>query len=283
MKIIGLCSCFLGLNFPILLCQPVDIMVIETRTFEILDDGTQTGNWFISDQKTFDDHNHLVLERYFDGRAKKLDSYTWFFYDQEGKMKSIENYDAESEPRYLKQIFYTSSGDTSKIIEYAGGQQGVTRTAEKSFSYSPEGRLVQTKRLSPDKNLLESAKYHYKKGSKAPARITITHSTVTPYIEKVSIIYNDSTGLPRLAVKQVNQKAAGKRYTVLVFYNIKGNPIEEKYMAGNNLLKRKHYEYAADVQLEKYMEEDGNGRLIALFTINTYWHKANLTGKSYFE
>ncbi len=90
-------------------------------------------------------------------------------------------------------------------------------------------------------------------------------------------------GLPQSAVMQVNDLQTKTSYSVMVSYNSRGNPVEELYMAAGKPYKKKVYKYAADVELEKYHEEDGKGKMTALFTVETYFNKANLNRKSYFE
>ncbi len=111
------------LNQPEPVCQPVDIMVKNIYCHEILDDGTQTENKYTCIQKTYDNNNHLVLERFYDNKVRKQVGYRWYFYNAGGRVKSIENYNMDQLPEKLIQIEYGDSGDTLKITEYAGSQR----------------------------------------------------------------------------------------------------------------------------------------------------------------
>ncbi len=264
-------------------CQPVDIMVKNVFYHEVLENGTQTGNKYISIQKTYDNSNRLVLERFYSDTAKRQVGYRWYFYDDRGRVKSIEDYSMDRRPVQLIQVLYNEKGDTLKIINHAGNRDGITKTSEKSFVYAPSGLLRQTRTLSPSGNVIETAKYTYKRGIKSPVKKTVTNHSAFPFREKATYACNDSTGLPMSAVRQVRDLKSGSRYTVSVSYNSRGNATEELYVEAGKPFRKKCFEYAAGLELEKYYEEDGSGKLTLLTTIETYWHKANLNMKSYFE
>ena len=264
-------------------CQPVNIMVKNINKNEILDDGSQSGNWFTYIQQTYDDKNRLVLERFYDGKAKIQDSYTWYYYNDEGRLKSVENYGIDKNPRMLKQIKYNGSGDTLKIIVFSGIQGSFKKVSEKTFAYSTSGQLIQSKTLAPDNSLIETTKYSFRSGSKVPAKISIVNNSASPFKEKIAIEYNDSSKMPQSLVKQINQTAIRNKQKINISYNKKGKPLEERYQAGSQLIKRKVYEYSSGVELKKYFEEDGKGKLTELYTIETYFHKANLDVRSFFE
>jgi len=274
-------SCLVMLFKPV--CQPVDIMVKNVFCHEVLENGTQSGNKYISIQKTYDSSNHLVLERFYSDTAKQQVGYRWYFYNDRGRVKSIENYSMDSRPIELTQVLYNDRGDTLKIIQHAGKGNGITKTSEKSFIYAPSGLLAQTRTISPAGSVIETIKYTYKKGIISPAKMSVTNRLASPYREKVSYAFYDSTGLPKSAARQVRNLKTGSRYTVLVSYNSRGNATEELFVEAGKPFRKKCFEYASGLELEKYYEEDGSGKLIALTTIETYWHKANLNMKSYFE
>ncbi len=264
-------------------CQPVNIMVKNINKNEILDDGSQSGNWFTYIQQTYDDKNRLVLERFYDGKAKIQDSYTWYYYNNEGRLKSVENYAMDKNPRMLKQIEYNGSGDTLKISVFSGIQGSVKKVSEKTFVYSTSGQLIQSKTLAPDNSLIETTKYSFRSGSNVPAKISIVNHSASPYKEKIAIEYNDSSKMPQSLVKQINQTAIRNKQKINISYNKRGKPLEERYQAGSQFIKRKGYEYSSDVELKKYFEEDGKGKMTELYTIETYFHKANLDTRSFFE
>jgi len=178
---------------------------------------------------------------------------------------------------------YGDSGDTLKITEYAGSKDTVTKTSEKKYYYSSSGRLKQTKTVTASDKLIETVKFSYKSGLKSPDKITKSNKSASPFKEKVTFVYAGKTGLPQSAVRQINDLQSNTRYSVMVSYNNRGNPVEELYMAADKPYKKKVYKYAADIELEKYHEEDGKGKMTALYTVETYFNKANLNRKSYFE
>jgi hypothetical protein len=271
------------LNQPEPWCQPVDIMVKNIFSHEILDDGTQTGNKFTCIQKTFDNNNHLVLERFYDNKVRGQVGYRWYFYNAGGRVKSIENFNMDQLPEKLIQIVYDDSGDTLKITEYKGSNGNVIKNSEKKYYYLSSGHLRQTQTVNASDKLIETAKFSYKAGLKFPGKISISNKSASPFKEKVTYVYDNATGLPQSSVRQVNDLQSKTRYSVMVSYNSKGNPVEELYVATGKPYKKKVYKYAADIELEEYHEEDGGGRMTALFTVETYFHKANLDRKSYFE
>jgi len=271
------------LNQPEPVCQPVDIMVKNIYCHEILDNGKQTENKYVSVQKTFDDNNRLVLERFYDTIVQGQVGYRWYFYNDGGRVKSIENYNMDQMPEKLIQVLYGNSGDTLKITEYAGSKDTVSKISEKKYYYSSSGQLKQIKTVATSDKVIEKVKYSYKSGPKSPARMIVSNKSASPFKEKVTFVYADTTGLPQSAVRQVNDLKSKTRYSVMVSYNSRGNPVEELYVSGGKTYKRKVYKYAADIDLEEYHEEDGKGKRISLFTVETYFHKANLNRKSYFD
>jgi len=283
MRFILLVSLLTWIISPGLSGQPVDIMVKNTLKHEILEDGTPSGNKFTCNQKTYVSNNRLTLERHFNDKIRMQDGYTWYFYDAAGRLKSVENYDIEGKPSMLKQILYNESGDTLKVIEYAGSSDTVKKSSEKVYYYNAPGQIAQIKTFTPDNELIESIKNSFKKSFKQPVKTTILNRSANPWKATVKTSFNDTTGLPQHAVMQVNQTSAKSRYTVMITYNIKGNPVEEKYLAASKVFKCKKSEYAANIELVKFFEEDGSGKMTGLYTIDTYWHKANLNAKSYFE
>jgi hypothetical protein len=263
--------------------QPVDIMVKNTFSHEILQDGTPSGNKFVCNQKTFINNSRLILERLYNVKIPMQDGYVWYFYDSAGRLKSVENYDIDGKPKMLRQILYNESGDTLKIIEYTGSADTVLKTAAKTFYYNSSKLLTQTRTLTPDNKLIERARNSFNQHSRLPAKTSVVNNSTAPYKGNMKTWFNDTTGLPRYAEKQVRQTGTNTSYRIIITYNVKGNPVEEKYLASGKLFKIKKYEYAADIELVKSLEEDDNGRITALYTIETYWHKANLNPKSYFE
>jgi hypothetical protein len=264
-------------------CQPVNIMVKNIYCHEILDNGTETENKYPCIQKTYDNKNRLVLERFYDNKVRGQVGFRWFYYDTEGRVESIEHYNMDQLPEKLIQIVYGDSGDTLKITEYAGSKDTITKTSEKKYYYSSSGRLKQTKTITTADKLIETVKFSYKSGLKSPVKITKSNKSASPFKEKMTFVYADSTGLPQSAVRQVNDLQSKTRYSVMVSYNRKGNPVEELYTTAGKPYKKKVYKYAADIELEKYHEEDGEGKMTALFTVETYFNKANLNRKSYFK
>jgi hypothetical protein len=271
------------LNQPEPVCQPVDIMVKNIYCHEILNDGTETGNKYVCIQKTYDNNNRIVLERYYDDKVRGQVGFRWYFYDTEGRVKSIEYYNMENLPQTLIQVSYNGSGDTLKINEYVGSKDTVTKTSEKKYYYSSSGKLIQTKTVTTSNKMIETVKFSYKSGLKSPDKITKSNKSASPFKEKVTFVYAGKIGLPQSAVRLINDLQSNTRYSVVVSYNSRGNPVEELYMAADKPYKKKVYKYASDIELEKYHEEDGKGKMTALYTVETYFNKANLNRKSYFE
>ena len=263
-------------------CQPADIMVKNIYCHEILD-GKETGNKYVCVQKTYDNNNRLVLERFYDDKVREQVGYRWYFYNSQGKIKSVENFNMNQLPERLIQVLYGESGDTMKIIEYAGGKEAINKTSEKYFYYSSSGQLKQTRTVTSSNNPIETVKYSYKSGLKSPVKASISNKSAVPFKEKATFVYVDSTGLPISAVRQMNDLQNKNRYKITVSYNRKGKPIEELYVSDNRPFKKKIYKYAAEIELENCREEDGMGKLTALYTVETYFHKANIDRKSYFE
>jgi|GEM_PF-3655701 hypothetical protein len=283
MKYLTIFGVSLGMLFQVMNGQPVDIMVRNINQYELREDGTPSEQWFTCIQQTYDKNNHLVLERFFDKIAKKQESFTWYYYDTTGRLKSKETYHIDRNPKALKQILYNDAGDTVKIVEYSGNQGEVAKVSEKSFIYSASGQLLQTRTQLTTGKVIENAKFIYKKGLKSPARINVVNNSDSPYKEKVTMVYHDSTGLLYTLVRQMTVGKQKEKFQFTVTYNIKGKPVEERTEAAGKLLKRRIYEYAADVELIKYYDQDGDGKKTGLYMIETYFHKANLDAKSYFE
>lgn len=269
---------FQGLN-----SQPVDIMVKNTLKHEIKEDGTLSGNYFTCDQKTYVNNNQLTLERYYNDKIRMQDGYTWYFYDGTGRLKSVESYDIDGKPRILKQIQYKETADTLKITEYTGSSDTVKKSSEKVYYYNAAGQLTLIKTFSPESELIESTKNSYKSGIQQPVKTIIINKSANPWKAIIKTAFNDTTGQPLRTVKQVNQYGIKKRFTVMIAYNIKGKPVEEKYMTEGKVLTCRKSEYAADIELVRFYDEDGSGKMTGLYTVETYWHKANLNARSYFE
>jgi hypothetical protein len=261
MKYLFSCLLFLIYFLPVASGQFTDIMVRNTISYEIRNGDTLH---FTCNQKTYDNNNRLVLERFYDGKAQKQEGFTWYFYNPDNKMKSVEGYDMDKNPKVLKQIQYTKSGDTLKIIAYTGGKDTLVKTSEKKYIYSSRGLLKQTKTLSENKKSIERAKYYYKSGTKLPVKITVSNESETPFKETVNIEYNAETGLPVTTVKNIELIKDKTIYTTVVSYNSKGFPLEEKVLVSGKLIKKKTFEYAAGIELVKYVEEDGNGKVTRL-------------------
>jgi hypothetical protein len=281
MKYLFSCLLFVIYLLPAASGQITDIMVRNTISHEIRNADTLH---FTCNQKTYDNNNRLVLERHFDGKAQKQDGFTWYFYNPDNKMKSVEGYNMDKNPKVLKQIQYTKSGDTLKIIVYTGGKDTVIKTSEKNYIYSSKGVLKQTKTLSANNKSIERAKYYYNSGIKSPVKIVVSNKSETPFKESMNIEYNAETGLPKTSVKNIEMINDKTIYTNVVSYNSKGFPLEEKVLVSGKLIKKKTFDYAADIELVKYVEEDGNGKVTGWYTVDTYFHKADLSViKSYFE
>jgi hypothetical protein len=262
--------------------QTVNVTVHTTKSFEVLPDGSLSGNWFPVVQKTFDPDNRLALERIFDNRLKKQVAYIWYFYDDKGRLASREHFSIDRLPIHLRRITYNETGDTAQVLEYVPSRDTIALDSQKDFFYSPSRLLVQTKIYNADHSLTEVCRYAYRKGAKQPYAITVKNSSV-PYKSGTAIAYNDSTLLPRILQKKVKSPKPADSYSLRVEFNAKGRPLLEEYRYADQNSKKRSYIYSSDVILKEYRDEDGSGKLTGQYVIEIFFVQANLDARSYFE